>query len=155
VERAVAWLEKRPHCDLVYGGAYYTDEHDRLIERYPTEDYSFKKLLWICYICQPATFWRARIARRVGPFNEQLDYTMDYDYWLRIDRAGGVIEHLDEVLAHARIHHQAKSAAGCARQLRECFEVCRASGGKLVRRHIQALWASTCQEQGLYHLHAP
>jgi glycosyltransferase involved in cell wall biosynthesis len=155
VEQAVGWFQERPHCDVVYGDAYYTDEEDRLLEPYPTEDYSFEKLLEICYICQPATFWRARIARRVGPFDESLDYTMDYDYWLRIDRAGGVIEYLDEVLAYTRFYRQAKSSAGCSQQLRECFEVCHRSGGKLVRRHLQVLWDVFCQRLGLYHPHSP
>src|SRR5262245_29974254 len=86
VARVVAHLTANPHCDLVYGRAHYIDEHDQVVGAYHTDDYSFARLMHDCCICQPAAFWRRRIQDRVGAFDEALDYAMDYDYWLRVDR---------------------------------------------------------------------
>src|SRR5512136_340290 len=45
---------------------------------------SYKVLLAIDYISQPATFWRREVIQQVGPFDEKLHLTMDYDYSLRV-----------------------------------------------------------------------
>lgn len=35
---------------------------------------------------QPSTFWSRRAWERVGEFNEEYHYVMDYDYWLRLSQ---------------------------------------------------------------------
>lgn len=35
---------------------------------------------------QPSTFWSRRAWERVGEFNEDYHYVMDYDYWLRLSK---------------------------------------------------------------------
>src|SRR5262249_53534757 len=107
VRRVVDHFLARPGCDLVYGKAECIDEDDRFLDYYPTAEYSFERLMDNDYICQPATFWRSRVARLIGPFDESLQLAMDYEYWLRLDRAGGCLEHLPEVLAGTRHHAQA------------------------------------------------
>jgi len=109
VEVAVAHFRAHPECDLVYGCATFIDADDRMLGMYDTDEYSFERLARTCCICQPAAFWRARIARKVGPFDPGLHFAMDYDYWLRIARAGGRIHHIADVLADARVHPGAKS----------------------------------------------
>ena len=71
------------------GEADYIDEQDRIIGSYKTADYSFNRLIEDCMVCQPAAFWRKRMMEKVGPFDQQLNFAMDYDYWLRIAKAGG------------------------------------------------------------------
>lgn len=112
VARAVDHFRARPACDLVYGRDALIDARGSFLGMYPTADYSFERLVGRCCVSQPAAFWRRRIADRVGPFDESLKLVMDYDYWLRVDRAGGVLEHIPDVLAHTRIHRDAKSSGG-------------------------------------------
>jgi glycosyltransferase involved in cell wall biosynthesis len=110
VGRVVEHFLEHPHCDLVYGRDALIDETGRYLGMYPTADYSFERLVDCCCISQPAAFWRKRIAEHIGPFDESLNLVMDYDYWLRIGRAGGVIEHIPAILAHTRMHSQTKTS---------------------------------------------
>jgi glycosyltransferase involved in cell wall biosynthesis len=140
VETAVEHFRRNAECDLVYGDADYIDEDDRVIGAYLTAEYSFARLAEEDVICQPAAFWRARIARRVGPFNEALRYAMDYEYWLRIAQAGGRIEHLPRTLAASRLHPAAKTLAERKQVLGEIFAVCDAQLGRVGRTYFIGLW---------------
>jgi glycosyltransferase involved in cell wall biosynthesis len=140
VARAVAHLREHPACDLVYGRAQFIDAAGTVIGEYPSNEYSFPRLLWDNCICQPATFWRPRIARRIGPFDETLQYALDYEYWLRLDRAGGRIEHIPEVLAAWRMYPEIKSRRERAAHYREVFEVCLKHGGYVSLSWVTGLW---------------
>jgi glycosyltransferase involved in cell wall biosynthesis len=110
VSRVVEHFHNRPACDLVYGRDAMIDADGKYVGTYPTADYSFERLVDCCCISQPAAFWRSRLADHIGPFDESLHLVMDYDFWLRADRVGGVLEHIPDVLAHTRIHRQTKSS---------------------------------------------
>lgn len=112
VSRVVDHFRDRPGCDLVYGRDALIDADGNYLGMYPTADYSFDRLVECCCISQPAAFWRRRLADAVGPFDESLYLVMDYDYWLRADRAGCRLEHIPDVLANTRIHRQTKSNGG-------------------------------------------
>jgi glycosyltransferase involved in cell wall biosynthesis len=58
---------------------------------------------------QPEVFWTKRIADKIGPFREDLHWVMDYEYWLRILRAGGKVGFVDAELASFRRHPDQKS----------------------------------------------
>ena len=69
---------------------------------------------------------------------------MDYDYWLRADRAGARIEYVPEVLAHTRIHRQTKTSGGGKastfhqRFYRELWAVCLRHAGYISSRYVHA-----------------
>ncbi len=65
-------------------------------------------LLITDYISQPATFWRARMFREAGPFDDSLHYAMDYEYWLRLE-AIQPLKVIHDYLAAFRIHQQSKN----------------------------------------------
>ena len=146
VERAVAHFRRNPACDLLYGKAYYIDEQDAVTGTYPTADYSFERLMIDCCICQPAAFWRASIARRVGLFDDRLNYVMDFDYWLRVDRAGGRIEHLPQWLACSRLYPETKTLSARRQIYREIFQVCQRHGGYVHLNYFYGLWHHLCEE---------
>jgi glycosyltransferase involved in cell wall biosynthesis len=147
VERAVAYFAQHPGCDLVYGRADLINERDEVIGAYDTEDYSFQRLAQICCICQPACFWRADIAGRAGPFDERLHYVMDYEYWLRLDRAGGRLEHAAETWACSRIYAETKTASGRAGIFREIFRVVRRHAGYVDIGFFRGYWHHLCRER--------
>jgi glycosyltransferase involved in cell wall biosynthesis len=140
IARVVAYFEAHPDVDMVYGDANYIDEEDRVTGRYSTAEYSFERLMHDCCVCQPAAFWRASIARIVGEFDASLDLVMDYDYWLRIDRAAGTIRHLPEVLANSRLHQETKTLSRRGEIYREIFAICRRHGGYVDRNYYLGLW---------------
>lgn len=65
-------------------------------------------LLITDYVSQPATFWRADAYREFGSFKEGLHYTMDYDYWLRLNIKYPLMV-IPRYLAAFRVHSQSKN----------------------------------------------
>ena len=114
-----------PELALVYGRAVYVDREGRVLGPYLTRPYDRELLGSFCFIAQPAAFFRRTVYEELGPFDETLHHTMDYDYWLRIaaryppDR----IRYLDQELAAARLHPEAKTVAGWNRALDEILEL--------------------------------
>jgi glycosyltransferase involved in cell wall biosynthesis len=147
IETIVEYFRSHPECDLVYGDAEYIDEEDRVIGTYATADYSFERLMKDCCICQPAAYWRSVIGEVVGPFDEELHYAMDYDHWIRVDRSGFMIQHMQETIAQSRLHPAMKTL--CARRAiyREIFHVCRRGGGYISRDYVDGLWSYFAYER--------
>ena len=150
--RVPQYLKANPGCDLVYGKARFIDEQDRVLGDYGTHDYSFDRLMADCCISQPAAFWRRHIAKKVGPFNEGLHFALDYDYWQRINRAGGRIEYLQEFLACTRMHAEAKTISHHTEMMREAICVCMKNAGFASLNYYQGLWHSIAQEKRLASL---
>jgi glycosyltransferase involved in cell wall biosynthesis len=147
IERVVQYLQKNPECDMVYGEADYIDEQDRIIGSYKTADYSFNRLIEDCMVCQPAAFWRKRMMEKVGPFDEQLNFAMDYEYWLRIAKAGGEIRFLREKLACSRLYSENKTLSARPKIFQEIFEICRRHTGYVHQSYYQGYWHHRIYEE--------
>jgi glycosyltransferase involved in cell wall biosynthesis len=114
-----------PELLLVYGRACYLDADGRVVGPYMTRPYDASRLADFCFIAQPAAFFRRRVLEEIGPFDESLHHTMDYDFWLRF--AGRYdarhVRYLDRELAGARLHPAAKTVAGWSRGLDEILDL--------------------------------
>ena len=80
----ISLFEESPQVDVIYGNADHVDEYDNIIEAYYTEDWNYERLKEVCFLCQPAVFFRRRILDRLGLLDAGLKYCMDYEYWLRL-----------------------------------------------------------------------
>jgi glycosyltransferase involved in cell wall biosynthesis len=147
VAAAVRHFQDNPDWDLLYGKAYNIDANDGILDEFPTAPYDFTRLLQSCCICQPAAFWRRSVIDRVGLFDESLHYAMDYEYWLRIDRAGGKLVHVPEFLACSRIYPETKSLAGRLHVYQEILEVSRRHAGDASFSQYFAYWHHRCHER--------
>jgi glycosyltransferase involved in cell wall biosynthesis len=148
VAATVRYFEQHPDWDLIYGNAYHIDVEDQVLGHYPTAPYSFARLLQDCCICQPATFWRRRIADRIGPFADDLHFAMDYDYWMRVDRAGGRLVLVPEFLACSRLYPETKTMSRRRDVYREIFQTCCKHAGEVSFSHCLAYWHYQCRERG-------
>lgn len=96
----------------------YIAAYKRFLRKNPT----FTRLCIANYIIQPSTFWRKELTKKIGLFNEQLEYCMDFDYWLR-----AMQEHpLHTVPTHFslfRIHQSSKGGALYQKQFAEEHQV--------------------------------
>jgi glycosyltransferase involved in cell wall biosynthesis len=147
IEQVVQHFLDHPECDLVYGDAQYIDDSDRFMGMYRTADYSFDRLMDDCCICQPAAYWRSFVGEVVGAFDEGLQYAMDYDYWIRLDRKGFVIQHMPKTIAQSRLHAGAKTLRARPDIFREIFRVCRDRGGYISRSHVHGYWDHVAHER--------
>lgn len=109
LQKVVDHWEQNADTDLLYGKARYIDSNGDVIGDYKTRDWDWEKFQGECFICQPAAFWSRRIMERIGYLDQSLNCSLDYDYWLRIGKAGGRVEQIDEYLACSRDYPETKT----------------------------------------------
>jgi len=109
IARVVEFFDQNPDIDVVYGMADHIDLEDKAFESYPSEPWDFERLKETCFICQPALFFRRRVVEKHGLLNESLNYCMDYEYWLRLGKAGVRFAYLEEKLAGSRLYAENKT----------------------------------------------
>lgn len=81
-------------------------------------NYSYNKLLVINFVSQPATFWKKEIMEDDSFLDENLSYTMDYDFWLRLGKNSDPII-VEKSLANFRIHGQSKGETAFFKQFKQ------------------------------------
>ncbi len=141
IETAVRYFNEHPECDMIYGNADYIDVNGHITGAYNTAEFSFERLMTDCCVCQPASFWQRRIVDRIGPFDVTMQTAMDYEYWLRMARFGGIIRHIGDKLAQSRLHEDAKTLAMRGKIYEEIFQICERHGGYVSFSYYLGLWS--------------
>ncbi|MGD0013182.1 MAG: glycosyltransferase family 2 protein [Bryobacteraceae bacterium] len=122
VGAAVRRLAADPGLGAVYGQAYWVNERGEVLRPYPTEEFNEELLANECFICQPACFFRREAYERVGGLDTELQYSFDYDLWIRMARTSR-FGRAPEFLAHARMHRGSKTLGSRKEVLRETIQV--------------------------------
>jgi len=102
------FFEKYPEVDVVYGDADHIDLSGEILEPYYTEDWDYERLKDVCFLCQPSVFFRRRLIEKVGLFDSNLQYCMDYEYWLRLGAIAPFVR-LNKKLAGSRMYDDNKT----------------------------------------------
>ena len=127
-----------PDLDVVYGDAEHIDVDDQPFEAYPTGLWDPRLLPHVCFLCQPAVFFRRRVVQRIGLLNPELRYCMDYEYWLRLAAAGCRFAYLPETLAGSRLYSSNKTLADRPAVHREIAEMLHSRFGSVPLRWVVA-----------------
>lgn len=72
---------------------------------------------------QPASLFHRRVLDKVGLLDEELNYAMDYEFWLRVQDAGFTFKNLCVPIAAFRFHGESKTIAGRSKQTDEYEQV--------------------------------
>lgn len=123
-------IETHTTIGWIVGDAKIVDERGRRIQElirwykcFFRTVYNASLLKILNPIPQPSVFIRANVAKKVGLFNETLHYTMDYEYWLRLQDAVGVPYFLRVELSAFRIHGASKGTTQFEKQFQEGLTV--------------------------------
>lgn len=108
ITKVVDCFFNHPEAALIYGKSYFIDRGGKTIGKYPTETLILKRLAMFNFICQPSAFFQRQIFNDVGGLNTSLQYTMDYDLWIRIVHKYPA-EFLTEFLSGYRLHPSSKT----------------------------------------------
>ena len=108
---ALNYFDQNPEADVLYGDANHIDDRDQIIEKYPTESWSWERLQQQCIISQPAAFFRRTVIERYGLLDIRRPHCVDYEYWLRLGKNGARFFYLPGTLAATRLHANAKTVA--------------------------------------------
>jgi glycosyltransferase involved in cell wall biosynthesis len=136
IAEVVAFFEANPDIDVVYGLADHIDLDDRPFEEYPTQPWNFENLKEACFICQPALFFRRRVAKQYGLLDESLNYCMDYAYWLRLGKAGARFSLIAKKLAGSRLYADNKTLGSRVKVHAEINDMFKAQFGKVPDRWL-------------------
>lgn len=110
IRKAVHYLvAEKPESKFVYGEGYHISDKGEIIDRYPTESFNLERLAETCFICQPTTFWKREVIDAIGFFNDDLNYAMDYDYWIRLAFKYKNLNHINDFLANSRFYLDTKT----------------------------------------------
>ncbi|MEZ0542284.1 glycosyltransferase family 2 protein [Fibrella arboris] len=69
-------------------------------------------------VCQPSTFWRRTAHAQLGYLREDLRYTMDYDWWLRLAQQQAPVVS-GQLFSAFRIHQASKGGSQYVAQFQE------------------------------------
>lgn len=72
---------------------------------------------------QPSVFLKKDLVKKVGQFDERLNYAFDYDYWLRCQKVSGTPGRLHTPLSVFRIQPNSKGNTSYQKQFTEDYQV--------------------------------
>ena len=126
LRRVMAAFDAADDVDIVYGHGTMVDRERRPLKRFVTYPLSSPKAMTIpgrCFALQPAVFFKRELFLAVGGLDPSLHWAMDYDLWFRLFPQARQVRFLDEDLACAMAHADAKSVRGLLPQIRELQQI--------------------------------
>lgn len=125
-QRVAAYFEGDPTCQWLVGDAVIVDSDNQEIQGMVRRYKQWWRMIISKFVLtvlnplpQPSTFIRWSAVKKVGVFNADLRYVMDYEYWLRL-YASGYTPTVDKSTFSAfRIHGQSKGGSQYKEQFAE------------------------------------
>lgn len=120
--RKVLWLTGK--CRIIDINGSEILKPVTIYKNFWLKHYSYTKLKILNFISQPATFWRKKLISDpdVGLFNENLKFSMDYDYWLRLGKLNKPFI-LNDYLAEYRMHERSKGGLSSDNQFQQEYQL--------------------------------
>ena len=129
-QKVLNYFGQHPDVHWVTGKCQMIDEHGQEIRKLATcyknfclKHYSYTFLLIDNFISQPATFFRKELVEDLGGIDETYDFSMDYEYWLRIGSLGYIPGIIHDHLANFRIHSSSKMGGFTEKTFRMAYEI--------------------------------
>ncbi len=113
IKKIVEIFEANPDVDIIYGNFNYVDSNNKLLSEQFTIPFNSCVFIYdFDFICQPASFWRRNVFQKYGNFDENLQYLMDYEFFLRCYKKGVRYKYINKTIANLRLHSDCKTISG-------------------------------------------
>jgi glycosyltransferase involved in cell wall biosynthesis len=125
----VCSLFQNDEVGLVYGDVLFIDEHSVSLQapfdRFRGRPFYLEEVLrkWRNPIPQQGFLLRRSALDQVGYLDEDFQFSMDFEYWMRFALAGGRAEYLPQTLAAFRRHEGAKTTTIASRRIRDNYAI--------------------------------
>lgn len=121
LEEVIRVIDPDRGAHIAYGKARFVDEAGVFLwEKRPRRKIDLPYLLrWWNHRRlphQPSLFFTRQVINEIGPFKQELHYSLDYDLWLRMAQKYE-FHYIDKVLSAARTRQESKSIDNTAEQL--------------------------------------
>ncbi len=75
------------------------------------------------FVIQPSSFWTRQVWEQVGELDEDLDYGMDWDWFIRANRENITFEPTDRFMSINRFHSEKKTSLGGMVRIKELSKI--------------------------------
>lgn len=116
IAKARAAFEAGSDLDMVYGHSTILDAGGRMVGYHWAVEPPGPRIFEAGVISQPSCFFRRRIYEAAGGLDRALHYTMDWDLWIRIYKAGAKVGFIDAPLSMVLWGEETKTASFNARR---------------------------------------
>ncbi len=104
------FFQQNPDIDVAYGHRTIIDEHDRQIGQWVLPANTHKYLPWADYLAQESVYWTRDIWDRVYGIDCSFQFAMDWDLFLRFQRASARFQRIPKIIGGFRLHDQQKTS---------------------------------------------
>ena len=125
LEKVTKYFKDNPKCMWLTGFCRIIDENNEEIRGHITKyknsklnKFSPNQLLIENSISQPSTFWRKSLMDEIGYLDESLHYSMDQDYWARMEQESHLCL-IKDYLAEFRFTSDTKTGSSIYKTLAE------------------------------------
>jgi len=110
IKKVVNCFLNHSKVKMVYGKSYFIDITDKIVGQYPTEPFDYQRLAAFNFICQPSAFFKRDAFFDIGELNPDLQYSLDYDLWIRIAKNFPIM-YINQYLSNYRLHKASKTVS--------------------------------------------
>ena len=132
----------KPDSKIVVGNLLQIDENSQFLVRDKAYETSYDGLLSRKhFVLQQSTFFRKEVFDKVGFLDEQYNYCMDFDFWIRASKLFE-FHHLDIDLAKFRFHSESKTVSKFKYLVKDMKKILRKNNVKFFSRgYLSVLFA--------------
>jgi len=119
IKNQVELLQRNKDVMLVYGDAIIEDEVTGIKEKFKSaEPFDYYRLIHVNHmIMQPTTFWRRELFDKIGYLDESLNFTMDWEFWIRVGKNHKILYN-PVTIARAKDYKTTKTFSGGFKRLK-------------------------------------
>lgn len=133
IEKAARQFRDNPETDVFYGHTTIIDNYETTKGYHWAVEPPSEALLYGDIISQPSCFFRRSKVDDIGGLDRNLHYTMDWDLWVRLWRAGAKFSYTEDVLSRVLWSSDAKTGGFNKQRQQELERIIGANAG-LARR---------------------